>query len=136
MAYFRWKVGKNNQWWLSAILNFTKFRKLKTEFCRTFRISLFYSGWLARISHLFPCYEMFCHNMRKHTFLEKKYPSILNLSTTFLAVSIFPPFLRCLVFHEKWKSLISMHLFRAYHFVNKTREKGTFFEIEPFDASN
>ena len=82
MAYFRWKVGKNNQWWLSAILNFTKFRKLKTEFCRTFRISLFYSGWLARISHLFPCFEMFCHNMRKHTFLEKKYPSILNLSTT------------------------------------------------------
>jgi hypothetical protein len=26
--------------------------------------------------------------------------------------------------------------FRAYHFVNKTREKGTFLKIEPFNASD
>jgi hypothetical protein len=122
--------GIFDQWWLSAILIFTKFRKLKTELCRTFRISLFYSDWLERISHLISCYEMFCHNVRKRTYLfRKKYPSIFNLSITCSLSQYSHLFSRCLVFHEKWKSQIS-HLFCVYHFVNKTREKGTFFEIE------
>jgi hypothetical protein len=57
--------------------------------------------------------------------IQKKTPIILNLSITLLAGSIFPLFLR-----------FPPQLFRAYHFINKTREKGTFFEIEPFNASN
>jgi hypothetical protein len=46
-----------------------------------------------------------------------------------LAVSIFPPFLRCLVFHEKWKSQISMHLFRAYHSLTKPAKKVPFLKL-------
>ena len=59
---------QHNQWWLSAIQIFTKFRKLKTEFCRSFRISLF------RISRLMLWNVL---PQREKTYLfRKKYPSI------------------------------------------------------------
>ena len=76
---------------------------------------------------------MFCHNVRKHTFSEKNtqvfltFPSharCLNIPTFFtlssfswkVEVANFPPFSRLPL--------------------NKTREKGTFLKIEPFNASD
>jgi hypothetical protein len=141
-SIWNWPIGQNGHFWiwtisgwLSAILIFTKFRKLKTEFCRTFRsfrISLFYCGWFARISQLFSCYEMFCHacmhNVRKHARLEKNTQVFLTFPSHARCLNI-PTSFTFLVFHKKWKLQISQ--FPPFSSLPKTREnsEGTFLNL-------